>query len=159
MLEHANAILEAFTGAAGIDGDLINAINAFTGLNPNEALPPDFPNLDINRLPWRIYLTARLDCWVEVPDWGTNVVHVQEETNSDRLQAFTVWLRRYSDDRECCRIHYRVISEGRLEKDDRFLAGRLVDDYMARGDSASLGVWDEQGYGAVPTAKSLKHCF
>ena len=44
------------------------------------------PAVDLDKLHWRIYLTARLDCWMEVPDWGTNVVHVQPEKNTDRLE-------------------------------------------------------------------------
>ena len=96
---------------------------------------------------------------MEVEDWKNHVVHVQAENNTDRLQAFTVWLRRKKKDGDCCRIHYRVVNEDKLGEGDTFLAGRLVEDYMARGDSASVGVWDEQGYGSLPTAKSLKHCF
>ena len=94
---------------------------------------------------------------MEVPDWGTNVVHVREENNTDRRDAYTVWLRRYTADEKCCRIHYRVVSEARLGKEDGFLAGRLVEDYMARGESSSP-VWEEQGYGSLPTAASSKHC-
>jgi hypothetical protein len=153
VLEHANAILKAHGKTEISPGD-ITAINKFTGLGERAALPK---GLKLNQLPWRIYLTARLDCWVEVPDWGTNVLHVQPQ-NTDRLQAFTVWLRRHKKGDGCCPIRYRVVREEKLDAGDEFLAGRLVEDYMTRSESSNV-VWEEQRYGPQPTTASLKHCF
>jgi hypothetical protein len=157
VLEHADAILSAF--GKSIPASHIKTVNDFTGVplgGDGKPAPPT--GVDYDKLQWRIYLTARLDCWVEVPDWGTNVIHVQPEQNTDRLQAFTVWLRRHTDKERCCPIRYRVVREGKLEKTDDFIAGRLVHDYMTRSESSNV-VWEEQEYGPQPTTASLKHCF
>jgi hypothetical protein len=146
VLEHANAILAAYN-LPGIDPAAIAGID---NLNAAPGPPPD-------TAPWRIYLTGRLDSWVEIPDWNTCVVHVRQDPNTDRVQAFTVWLRTTNPE-TCCPIRYRVVTIDELGPDDQFVAGRMVEDYMARTESRKV-VWDEQEYGPTTGKRSTKYCF
>lgn len=149
-------------GYLGPPTDLLHQANEI--LNQNGMNP--IPDNDINAVeaglntagPWRIYLSARRDCWVEVPDWGLHVAFSLPETNTDRIGAFTVWLR-VRDGAGGPPIHYRVVTLDSLsDPEDQFVAGRLIEDYMTHGGSNNV-VWDEQQFGPTTGKLSTKHCF
>lgn len=110
------------------------------------------------RGPWRIYLSGRRDSWIEVPSWERHVVFERLERNTDRVEAYTLWLRAREPGGGPL-IHYRVVSIDTLSgPDDEFVAGRLIEDYMAQGGS-NMVVWDEQQFGPTTGKPSTKHCF
>lgn len=138
VLRYANRILGAYGINAAIDVPAHEAAGA-----PANA-------------PWRIYLSARLDCWIEIDDWGASVLRADRETDTDRRDSWIVWLRRRNADGN--QAHYRVVTTDWLGDDDGFLSGRLVEDYMTRGASNNV-VWDEQQFGPTTGKLSTKHCF
>ena len=92
-------------------------------------------------VPWRIYLSPRLDSYVEFR-WA-DVVAYQREDEADRDSAYTVWLRQRP-----ARNPYRVVTTRPLSSATGYVRGALVEDYMQReqaGGSAG-SVWDEQSY-------------
>lgn len=154
VLEQARRILEVYQ-AAGItqiqNADMVADIAAVEAANagPLGTRPANAP--------WRIYLSAVLDCWVEIEDWATNVVRVFDEVDSDRRESHTVWLRLRRDEHDCP-IHYRVVTVSQLSSHDGFLSGKLVEDFMSQPESANV-VWDEQQYGPTTGKSSRFGCF
>jgi hypothetical protein len=139
--------------------DLMEDINRLLVANGNNAInPPAAVNalMGTNNLPGRIYLSARLDCWIEVDRWEECVARVFEEENTDRLESSTVWLRARTP--AGVPIRYRVVTAEILDDNDGFLAGRLVEDYMSRTESGNV-VWDEQQFGPTTGKSSTKRCF
>lgn len=153
ILVQAQAILNAYSGVTGVGQITAATITAVT----NASLPPGTPATPPAHAPWRIYLSAALDCWVEIEDWATNVVRVFPEVDSNRQESHTVWLRLHRDERGCP-INYRVVSVKELITRDNFLSGRLVEDFMSREESSNV-VWDEQEYGPTTGKKSKTGCF
>jgi hypothetical protein len=145
VLEEANRILGAH-GKTLIDIADIAAVRTNSGAM-----------LPVVNGPWRIYLSARLDTWIEVEDWGRDVLRCVAETNTDRTDAYTVWLRSRDPDR-CCAICYRIVTVSEICKDDGFVAGRLVQDYMSRDESSNV-VWDEQQFGPTSGKPTKTNCF
>lgn len=128
------------------------ALDGKAAVNPPAALAT---LLGTPNLPGRIYLSARLDCWIEVDRWTDSVVRVFNEENSDRLESSTVWLRTRTI--AGVPIRYRVVTVEILDVKDGFLAGRLVEDYMSRAESGNV-VWDEQQYGPTTGKYSIIKC-
>jgi hypothetical protein len=142
ILEQANEILAAYPGANPIPAANINALL----------------NGPVADSPWRIYLSAGRDCWVEVPSWGRCVAHMVAEASTDRVDAWTVWLRTLNPANGRPE-RYRVVRIEDLDPDgDRFVSGRLVEDYLARG-AANAVVWDEQQFGPTTGKLSVTRCF
>jgi hypothetical protein len=107
--------------------------------------------------PWRIYLSPDGDCWVEVPNWGRCVAHVRPEVSPDRVDVFTVWLR--TQDRNGRPERYRIVTTEALDPDnERFVSGRLVEDYMTRRAAGNVA-WDEQQFGPTTGKISIFRCF
>jgi len=92
-------------------------------------------------VPWRIYLSPRLDSYVEFR-WA-DVVAYQREDEADRDSAYTVWLRQRPDTNP-----YRVVTTRPLSSATGYVRGALVEDYMQREQAggSSGSVWDEQSY-------------
>jgi hypothetical protein len=134
-------------------------------LEARHAPPPAFVPIAVqevtalingNNAPGRIYLTGRLDCWIEVDDWGASFVRAIPDNDSDRRDAFTIWLRQY--DQHGHRIRYHVGTRRELDPRRSFVAGQLVEDFLS-GSESRQGVWDEQQYGPVTYTASLGRCF
>lgn len=148
VLEQANAILAALAPQQGVPAPPQIPANVIQNLAANAGA----------RSPWRIYLTPRGDCWMEVPDWGRCVARVLPETSTDRVDAYTVWLRtRNSATAEPER--YRVVTTEGIDSDgDRFVSGRLIEDYMSRRAAGNVA-WDEQQFGPTTGKISIFRCF
>jgi hypothetical protein len=109
-----------------------------------------------DQAPGRIYLSARLDRWIEIDDGFRCILRVFTEQSLDRLESYVVWLRKR--DGRGQRIRYRVVTVEELDPDETFVAGRLVEDYMSRGEASNV-VWDEQQYGPTTGKKTGQYCF
>lgn len=144
VLRQANRILAAYQIDNQID------VAAHEAANHQAAGPPA-------DAPWRIYLSARLDRWVEIDNWEECVLRVDPDNNTDRRDSWIVWLRRHALQDEAP-IRYRIVTIGRLGDDDDFVSGRLIEDYMTREASNNV-VWDEQQYGPTTGKLSNKYCF
>jgi hypothetical protein len=152
VLQQAGQILAAF-GAPAIPAN----VYAVLGL-PQPAPPPAAqPAQPPANCPWRIYLTARLDCWVEVPDWGACVAFSRPEASTDRVDAHTVWLR--TTDANNNPQRYRVVSTQELDGEfARFVSGKLVENYLDHAASGTV-TWDEQQFGPTTGKLSSNRCF
>lgn len=148
VLEQANAILASYVPPQGAAAPAQIPANVIQNLAANAGAAS----------PWRIYLTPRGESWVEVPNWGRCVLRVAPETSTDRLDAYTVWLRtRNSANSEPER--YRVVTTEELDRDgDRFVSGRLVEDYMSRRAAGNVA-WDEQQFGPTTGKLSIFRCY
>jgi hypothetical protein len=135
--------------------ELLAAANPALGpIGPTAA---DLAFLTGNNGPGRIYLTGRLDCWIEIDDCARSVVRVFPETSVDRRDASTIWLRA-RDPNTHLPIRYRVVSVRVLDQEDGWVSGRLVEDYLTKAESNNV-VWDEQAYGPTTGKKSSGGCF
>jgi hypothetical protein len=147
-------------GYPGPPSDVLWQATAILAANSKDQIDPaDIADIIANpdeSSPWRIYLSARRDCWVEVENWGRDVQKVLTETNADRLESFTVWLR--ARDAHGVPVCYRVVTIDVLNEEDGFISGRLVEDYMRQGASSNV-VWDEQQFGPTTGKASTKRCF
>ena len=131
-ISKAVALIAPLVDGAQIDGnpvpaDCANAVKdhllASAGETPTE-------------LPWRIYLSPDLDCYIEFLE--TDVIAHQLEDEADREDSYTVWLKpRASSD------PYRLVDMQPLTAANRYIRGDLVEDYMQQAGPGS-GVWDEQ---------------
>jgi hypothetical protein len=88
-------------------------------------------------LPWRIYLSPKLDCYVEF-DWVPDLIAYKREWQADREDAYTVWLQRRPDSEP----PYRVVDIQPLTPASGYVRGDLIEDYMTR--AGTRGVWNEQ---------------
>jgi hypothetical protein len=105
-------------------------------------------------LPWRIYLSPRLDSYVDF--FWRQVLAWRPERQSDRRDdGYTVWLR-IRDENEVPYV-YRVYETAVLGSPGAYVGGALVEDYMSRPDSANV-VWAEQEYGSLMGKPSLRTC-
>lgn len=160
-------------GATGIPPDIIvvrgyvggadpleyaNRLLTQAGQAPIPAHAPLDTLLQSANAPGRIYLSAELDCWVEVNDWDAMVIDQVAEQDTDRTDAFTVWLRA-RDLNTQVPLRYRVVSNAFVDtRAGNFISGRLLEDFMSSGDSSNV-VWDEQLYGPTTGLISRTRCF
>jgi hypothetical protein len=149
VLRQANRIFAAYNGVLG--DPQIN-VQLYEDQFPPAGGPPP------GNSPMRIYLTAELNCWVEIDDWGASVLRVDAENSADRHDASIVWLRRETPPPEPQRIEYRVVTVKELGEGHDFVSGPLVQEYMTRSASNNV-VWDEQQYGPTTGKLSYQHCF
>jgi hypothetical protein len=137
--------------------DLVKELEAAsTGTPPDVIVVRGYPG-DPAVTPWRIYLSARLDVWIEIDDVKQSFVRSFPEVHPNRQEAQTVWLRR-REVKTGIRIRYRIGSVQEVDEEQFFLSGRFVEDFMSRSESEQV-VWDEQQYGPVTTAASFRRCF
>lgn len=114
-----------------------------------EALEPAFGTPDD---PARIYLSADFDRYVDF-DWMNDLIFVvPDDGQGQKTEDFTttVWLRVRSDD------PYVVVSRTALASDERFVRGRLLEDFMEGPEAKS--VWDEQSYAPTRGKISKLYC-
>jgi hypothetical protein len=90
-------------------------------------------------LPWRLYLTPRLDRYVDFH--RSSLLAWRKEAKSDRQDACTVWLRVFEQGGQVP-IPYRLVNETALVPSfATWINGQLVDDYV---DDGSSGAWGDQ---------------
>lgn len=105
-------------------------------------------------IPWRIYLTARLDRYV---DFAWEDVLAWRPEGKDGRDAYTVWLRRRTKDDDKP-IRYVVVQKSNLGAGDfDYLGGELIDDYVGQPGSMSP-VWDEQSYFPTGVKNTYRYC-
>jgi hypothetical protein len=91
-------------------------------------------------VPWRLYLTPRLDRWVDFHE--SDLIAWRPEVKPDRKDAYTVWLRVFTGEQKP--IPYRLIHETRIGPTfGAYLSGELIDDYLDQSGSASTA-WGDQ---------------
>jgi hypothetical protein len=118
----------------------IESIRAFAAAAPDE-------------IPWRLYLTPRLDSYVDFH--RRSLLAYRREAKAERYDACTVWLRIFEEGGSVP-IPYRVVQETMLGPSFAlWLDGAVVDDYVEQGGSGSA--WGDQsavfGGGRYPTGK------
>ena len=107
--------------------DLIDGLNGVRG--------PAHPHI-----PWRLYLTPRLDRYVDFH--RSSLIAWRQEPKTERQDACTVWLRVFEQGAQVP-IPYRLVSETTLVPSfATWINGQLVDDYA--DESASGGAWGDQ---------------
>lgn len=103
------------------------------------------PDVDA-ALPWRLYLSATLDRYVEFD--ADDVLALDTTGPTAQPDVYTVWLRNGA---------YTVVSTGTLQTERGFVRGKLVEDYMTQPESKQA-VWSEQDYGYSTGKKSGLYC-
>jgi hypothetical protein len=98
-------------------------------------------------IPWRIYLSPMLDRYVDFK-WE-DVLGWQKETEPDRDDAVTVWLR--------SSVRYMVVEIAPVVAATGYVRGDLIEDYMKRSESQNV-VWSEQEYGPAAGKRTFTTC-
>ena len=92
-------------------------------------------------IPWRIYLTPRLDRYVDFH--FKSMLAYRREPKAERQDACTVWLRLFEEGGRVP-IPYRVVHVTNLGPSfAQWLGGDLVDDYLGQPGSVS-SAWGDQ---------------
>jgi hypothetical protein len=106
-------------------------------------------------MPFRLYLTPRLDCYVEFHE--TSLLAVRREPSPARQDTVTVWLRAFEQGKRQP-IPYRMVQETILGPSfTAYLGGDLIDDYLGQSDGSSTA-WADQSavFGGKPSTGT--HC-
>ncbi len=109
-------------------------------------------------IPWRLYLSPRLDRYVDFH--VSSLIAWRQEPGTENRDACTVWLRAFEIGSQMP-IPYRLIQETTVAPSfAAWLNGQFVDDYA--GDNASGGAWGTQaafGTGKFCSTGTGKHCY
>jgi hypothetical protein len=98
-------------------------------------------------VPWRLYLTTRLDRYVDFHE--SDLIAWRPEVKPDRKDTFTVWLRVFGSGQKP--IPYRVVEETRIGPSFAvYLGGDLIDDYLVQSDGSSSAWGDQSAFGRKP---------
>ena len=101
-------------------------------------------------LPWRLYLTPRLDRYVDFHH--SSLIAWRREPKSDRQDASTVWLRVFEKGAQVP-ILYRLVTETNLTPSfATWINGQFVDNYTEGGSSDSA--WGDQTSGLHGTGRT-----
>jgi hypothetical protein len=104
-------------------------------------------------LPWRLYLTPRLDRYVDFHH--SSLIAWRREPKADRQDASTVWLRVFERGAQVP-ILYRLVTETNLTPSfATWINGQFVDNYSDDGSSGSA--WGDQTSGLHGTGKTCLH--
>jgi hypothetical protein len=104
-------------------------------------------------LPWRLYLTPRLDRYVDFHH--SSLIAWRREPKADRQDASTVWLRVFERGAQVP-ILYRLVTETNLTPSfATWINGQYVDNYSDEGSSGSA--WGDQTSGLHGTGKTCLH--
>ena len=111
-------------------------------------------------LPWRLYLSPRLDCYVEFESADVLAWRLEDQ-EANREDAYTVWLRTRKalpgDPASTVPVAYSVVETAPLQSATGYVRGGLIEDYMTRPESRNV-VWDEQEYGPTTGKSSYRTC-
>ena len=103
-------------------------------------------------IPWRLYLTPRLDRYVDFH--RSSLIAWRQEPKTERRDACTVWLRVFEKGAQVP-IPYRLVQETTLVPSfATWINGQFVDDYA--DESASGGAWADQSISG--SNKTGPHC-
>jgi hypothetical protein len=92
-------------------------------------------------IPWRLYLTPRLDTYVDFH--RSSLLAYRRDARTERQDACTVWLRVFDPD-TTLPIAYRVVRESMLGPSfAQWLDGAVVDDYVEQGGAVGTA-WGDQ---------------
>ena len=105
-------------------------------------------------LPWRIYLSPRLDRYVDF--YWKDVLAWRPEGKEDRKDAYTIWLRNRRED--MLPIVYQVVQKAELGGSYAgYLGGELIDDWLSQPDSQTVA-WDDQTIGYIGRRRTGTTC-
>jgi hypothetical protein len=131
------AKVQAGEDTAGLDGLLAGLAAVAEGAEPH--------------VPWRIYLTARLNRYVDFH--LSALLAWRQEPKTERRDTCTVWLRGYTPQR--VPWSYRIVEETVIGPTfATYLGGDLVDDYLGQpgaSDSAWAGTSSLYAGGKIGT--------
>jgi hypothetical protein len=135
--------------------DAIRALCALLPDNDDEPLADEIADVNVvigvvsalgglaaDHVPWRIYLTPRLDRYIDFH--FDQMLAYRQEPKAESKDACTVWLRLYEPGRGDKPIPYRVVKVTNLVPSYAgYLGGDLVDDYLDQPGSQS-SAWGTQ---------------
>ena len=103
-----------------------------------------------DHIPWRLYLTPRLDRYVDFH--RSSLLAWRQEPKTERQDACTVWLRVFEMGAQVP-ILYRLVTETTLVPSfATWVSGQLIDDYAEAGGAGSA--WGDQTSGLHGTGKT-----
>ena len=156
IVEYLERAREAPEDAAAVDVNpmeaLQNLCDALGALPPDDNAPlPEEIDIDFligavrllgrlaeEHIPWRLYLTPRLDQYVDFH--FNSIAGYRHEPKAERQDACTVWLRLFEQG-SVNPIPYRVVHVTLLGPSfAQWVGGDLVDDYLGQPGSGELGV-------------------